>query len=123
MFEGRVVAIKVRPYPDGLVYMDRIPYKRNFGESEPMREDEKARMISMKISSGKADSGKLGTIEKAIVEKKCVCLKRYSSASGIRDRHVEAFKVTGEASSYGATISWTGNVSSTAYPGQQTSFC
>ena len=96
MFEGRVVAIKVRPDPDGLVYMDRIPYKRNFGESEPMREDEKARMISMKISSGKADSGKLGTIEKAIVEKKCVCLKRYSSASGIRDRHVEPFKVTGE---------------------------
>ena len=96
MFEGRVVAIKVRPYPDGLVYMDRIPYKRNFGESEPMREDEKARMISMKLSSGKADGGKLGTIEKAVVEKKCVCLKRYSSASGIRDRHVEPFKVTGE---------------------------
>ena len=96
MFEGRVVAIKVRPYPDGLVYMDKIPYKRNFGESEPMREDEKARMISMKLSSGKADGGKLGTIEKAVVEKKCVCLKRYSSASGIRDRHVEPFKVTGE---------------------------
>lgn len=95
MFEGRVVAIKVRPYPDGLVYMDKIPYKRNFGESEPMREDEKARMISLKLSSGKADGGKLGTIEKAIVEKKCVCLKRYSSASGIRDRRVEPFKVTG----------------------------
>ncbi len=95
MFEGRVVAIKVRPYPDGLVYMDKVPYKRNFGESEPMREDEKARMISMKLSSGKADGGKLGTIEKAIVEKKCVCLKRYSSASGIRDRRVEPFKVTG----------------------------
>ena len=96
MFEGRVVAIKVRPYPDGLVYMDRIPYKRNFGESEPMREDEKARMISMKLSSGKADGGKLGTIEKAVVEKKCVWFKRYWSASGIRDRHVEPFKVTGE---------------------------
>ncbi len=95
MFEGRVLAIKVRPYPDGLVYMDKIPYKRNFGESEPMREDEKARMISLKLSSGKADGGKLGTIEKAIVEKKCVCLKRYSSASGIRDRRVEPFKVTG----------------------------
>ena len=95
MFEGRVVAIKVRPYPDGLVYMDKIPYKRNFGESEPMREDEKARIISLKLSSGKADGGKLGTIEKAIVEKKCVCLKRYSSASGIRDRRVEPFKVTG----------------------------
>lgn len=95
MFEGRVVAIKVRPYPDGLVYMDKIPYKRNFGESEPMREDEKARMISLKLSSGKADGGKLGTIEKAIVERKCVCLKRYSSASGIRDRRVEPFKVTG----------------------------
>ena len=95
MFEGRVVAIKVRPYPDGLVYMDKIPYKRNFGESEPMREDEKARMISLKLSSGKADGGKLGTIEKAIVEKKCVSLKRYSSASGIRDRRVEPFKVTG----------------------------
>lgn len=95
MFEGRVVAIKVRPYPDGLVYMDKVPYKRNFGESEPMREDEKARMISLKLSSGKADGGKLGTIEKAIVEKKCVCLKRYSSASGIRDRRVEPFKVTG----------------------------
>ena len=96
MFEGRVVAIKVRPYPDGLVYMDKTPYKRNFGESEPMREDEKARMISMKLSSRKADGGKLGTIEKAVVENKCVCLKRYSSASGIRDRHVEPFKVTGE---------------------------
>lgn len=95
MFEGRVVAIKVRPYPDGLVYMDKVPYKRNFGESEPMREDEKARMISLKLSSGKADGGKLGTIEKAIVEKKCVSLKRYSSASGIRDRRVEPFKVTG----------------------------
>ena len=95
MFEGRVLAIKVRPYPDGLVYMDKIPYKRNFGESEPMREDEKARMISLKLSSGKADGGKLGTIEKAIVEKKCVSLKRYSSASGIRDRRVEPFKVTG----------------------------
>lgn len=95
MFEGRVVAIKVRPYPDGLVYMDKIPYKRNFGESEPMREDEKARIISLKLSSGKADGGKLGTIEKAIVEKKCVSLKRYSSASGIRDRRVEPFKVTG----------------------------
>lgn len=44
---------------------------------------------------GKAVGGKLGTIEKAIVEKKCVCLKRYSSASGIRDRRVEPFKVTG----------------------------
>ena len=96
MCEGRVVAIKVRPYPDGLVYMEKVPYKRNFGESEPMREDEKARMISMKLSSGKADSGKLGTIDKAIVEKKCLCLKRYSSASGIRDRHVEPFKVTGQ---------------------------
>lgn len=95
MFEGRVVAIKVRPYPDGLVYMDKVPYKRNFGESEPMREDEKARMISLKLSSGKADGGKLGMIEKAIVEKKCVSLKRYSSASGIRDRRVEPFKVTG----------------------------
>lgn len=95
MFEGRVVAIKVRPYPDGLVYMDKVPYKRNFGESDPMREDEKARMISLKLSSGKVDGGKLGTIEKAIVEKKCVCLKRYSSASGIRDRRVEPFKVTG----------------------------
>ena len=95
MFEGRVVAIKVRPYPDGLVYMDKIPYKRNFGESEPMREDEKARMISLKLSSGKDDGGELGTIEKAIVEKKCVSLKRYSSASGIRDRRVEPFKVTG----------------------------
>lgn len=95
MFEGRVVAIKVKPYPDGLVYMDKVPYKRNFGESEPMREDEKTRMISLKMSSIKADGGKLGTIEKAIVEKKCVCLKRYSSASGIRDRRVEPFKVTG----------------------------
>ena len=95
MFEGRVVAIKVKPYPDGLVYMDKVPYKRNFGESEPMREDEKTRMISLKMSSSKADGGKLGTIEKAIVEKKCVCLKRYSSASGIRDRRVEPFKVTG----------------------------
>ncbi|MGN0190164.1 MAG: RNA-binding domain-containing protein, partial [Candidatus Cryptobacteroides sp.] len=95
MFEGRVVAIKVRPYPDGLVYMDKIPYKRNFGESEQMREDEKARMISLKMSSANADVGKLGMIEKAIVDKKCVCLKRYSSANGIRDRHVEPFKVTG----------------------------
>lgn len=92
MFEGRVVAVKVRPYTDGLVYLDGVPYKRNFGESEAMRDDEKARMIALKLSMKKADAGKFGTVEKAIAEKKAVCLKRYSSASGIRDRRVEPFR-------------------------------
>lgn len=95
MFEGRVVAIKVRPYSDGLVYMDDVPYKRNFAESEPMREDEQARIISLKLSSGKACGGMIGTLDKAIIDKKSVCLKRYSSANGIRDRRVEPFLLTG----------------------------
>lgn len=93
MFDGRVVAIRVRPYADGLVYMDRVPYKRNFGESEPMREDERARMLSAKMSLSRTDGSLLGVIEKAVHDRKVVCLKRYSSSNSIRDRRVEPFKI------------------------------
>lgn len=93
MFDGRVVAVRVRPYADGLVYMDKVPYKRNFGESEPMREDERARTLSAKMSLSRTDGTLLGVIEKAVHDKKVVCLKRYSSSNSIRDRRVEPFKI------------------------------
>lgn len=93
MFDGRVVAVRVRPYADGLVYMDKVPYKRNFGESEPMREDERARMLSAKMSFSRTDGTLLGVIEAAVHDKKVVCLKRYSSSNSIRDRRVEPFKI------------------------------
>ena len=93
MFDGRVVAVKVRPFDDGVVCLDTIPYKRNFGESVPMREDERVRVISTKVVTGLKTGNKLESIERAIKEHKRAVLRRYSSASGIADRKVEPFKI------------------------------
>lgn len=93
MFDNRVVAIKVKPFEDGVVCLDGVPYKRNFAESVVMREDEKLRLIASKVVTGIDAGNKIGALEKAIRDKKRVILRRYSSATRIGDRKVEPFKL------------------------------
>lgn len=94
MFDDRVVAIKVRPFDDGVVCMEGVPYKRNYGQSVPMHEDEKARVIATKVVAGLKAGNKIESIERAIKDKKRAVLKRFSSSSGIEDRKVEPFSLT-----------------------------
>ena len=93
MFDGRVVAVKVRPFDDGVVCMDGTPYIRRYGESEPMREDERARVIATKIASGLKLGTKVGILEQAISSKRRVILRRFSSSEKTADRRVEPFKL------------------------------
>ena len=94
MFDDRVVAIKVKPFDDGIVCMDGVPYKRNYGQSVPMHEDEKARAIATKVVAGLKAGNKIDSIEGAIKDRKRVVLKRFSSSSGIEDRKVEPFSLS-----------------------------
>lgn len=93
MFEGRVVAVKVRPFDDGVVCLDKVPYIRRYGESEPMREDERVRIISEKVVSALDNGSKLDSLENAISQKKRAVLRRFSSSERIEDRKVEPFKI------------------------------
>lgn len=93
MFDGRVLAIKVRPFDDGVVCLDGVPYKRNFAESVAMREDERLRLISTKVVNDLGSRSKIDQIECAIREKKRVVLKRYASSTRTEDRKVEPFKL------------------------------
>ena len=92
-FDGRVVEMKVRPFDDGVVCLDGVPYIRRYAESEPMREDERARIASEKIASNIHVKSKLEVLERAIAEKKRAILRRFSSSDSIEDRKVEPFKV------------------------------
>ena len=94
MFDDRVVAIKVRPFDDGIVCMDDVPYKRNYGQSVPMHEDEKARVIATKVVTGLKAGNKIDRIEGAIKNGKRVVLKRFSSSTGVEDRKVEPFNLS-----------------------------
>lgn len=93
MFDGRVVAVKVRPFDDGVVSLDSVPYIRRYGESEPMREDERVRIISEKVVSALGNGSKLDALENAISQKKRAVLRRFSSSSRVEDRKVEPFKI------------------------------
>lgn len=94
MFDDSVVAIKVRPFDNGIVCMDGVPYKRNYGQSVPMHEDEKARIIATKVVTGLKAGNRIESIERAIREKKRAVFKRFSSSSGIDDHKVEPFSLT-----------------------------
>lgn len=92
-FDGRVVEVKVRPFDDGVVCMDGVPYIRRYAESEPMREDERARIVSEKVASNIHVKSKAEDLERAIAEKKRAILRRFSSSDSIEDRKVEPFKI------------------------------
>lgn len=92
-FDGRVVEVKVRPFDDGVVCMDGVPYIRRYAESEPMREDERARIASEKVASNIRVKSKAEDLERAITEKKRAILRRFSSSDSIEDRKVEPFKI------------------------------
>lgn len=92
-FDGRVVEVKVRPFDDGVVCLDGVPYIRRYAESEPMREDERARIASEKVAPNIHVKSKLEDLERAISEKKRAILRRFSSSDSIEDRKVEPFKI------------------------------
>ena len=92
-FDGRVVEVKVRPFDDGVVCLEGVPYIRRYAESEPMREDERARIASEKVAPNIQVKSKAENLERAIAEKKRAILRRFSSSDRIEDRKVEPFKI------------------------------
>ena len=85
--------MKVRPFDDGVVCLEGVPYIRRYAESEPMREDERARIASEKVAPNIHVKSKAENLERAIAEKKRAILRRFSSSDRIEDRKVEPFKI------------------------------
>lgn len=92
--DGKVLDLCVSPAPQGIVYLDGVPYYRYGSESRVMPDNIKQEILDKKYLLHSDITDKIDAIKRAIQAGKTVILKGYdssnSSTSGA-DRTVEAF--------------------------------
>lgn len=96
MYDSNVIAINIRPYLYGIVYLSGTPYIRVNSETVVMSETAKRQAIarSMNVSAGKTANA--SSVLDAIREKRKAVFHGYSSSNSgeTADRLVEPFDIT-----------------------------
>lgn len=95
LYDGKVVAINVRPYEIGVVELNGKAYVRLTGESVEMSDSMHSQLLSKRVFADKGKASNLINLQIAIREHKQVILHNYSSSNSgkISDRTVEPFSL------------------------------
>lgn len=96
LYDGKVVAITVRPYELGIVELNGKAYVRLTGESVEMSESYRKQLLSRRVFADKDKASILNSLQIAVRERRQVILHKYSSSNSgnIRDRKVEPFSIS-----------------------------
>lgn len=98
LYDGKVVAINVRPYEIGVVELNGKAYVRLTGESVEMSDTMRKQLLSKRVFADKGKASNLSNLQIAIRERKQVILHNYSSSNSgkISDRTVEPFSLSAD---------------------------
>lgn len=95
MYDERVVAIHVDPYPYRIVELEGKAYLRMNAESREMSDAAKQQLLSRKVFTNQEKAANLARIQQGIQQQKVVILHNYASSNSgtFSDRTVEAYDV------------------------------
>lgn len=93
MYEGKVMAIIVQPYPFSIVKLDDIAYVRINSESVVLSDEAARNIMANRIVANRENAYLVSALMEAVNSKRKVIIHGYSSSNSgeIRDRYVEPY--------------------------------